>query len=456
MRISIRKQLLSLFAPFLFGLWTTSAVVSYWLVSSYVDGAFDRHLINSADSVVGRLRDRDRKVTVDLPPAAQYILKHEELDTLYYRVLDSAGRRVDSGDDALPAPSAGLKVHVPRLSFSKVEGKEVRLVEIKVEPPEWKGDLAIVQVAETMITRKRFKDHMLLSIAVPQLLILAVGLFAVWDGVGRILTPLRLLQGQLANRLRSDLKPVADDNIPEEVFPLVQAINQLFARIDGEIKAQRRFISNAAHQLRTPLAGLKTYSSIGTQMSEAKDLQHIVSQLDLGLDRASRIVHQLLALARVDESERQKPEEKIDLSLLISDLKPDFLAQAERKSIELSFEIPPATFLPGDPVGIRHLAANLIENAISYTESGGRIEVRLSASEAGRVVLEVADSGRGIPINDREKIFERFYRVDDSSGTGSGLGLSIVKEVASLHGAEIQVTEGLAGRGSCFAVSFPA
>jgi two-component system sensor histidine kinase TctE len=224
-RLSIRKQLLTLFVPFLFGLWIASAVLSFWLVSAFSGESFDRDLINSADSVVGRLRVKGDKVVIDLPPAAQAILKHDEADKFYYRVLSSDGQLI-SGDAGLPKPSQDLQINTPKIVTDKISGKNVRLAEIKASITEAEGQTVVVQVAETTNVRTRFQEKMLLSLAVPQLLVIVVGLLTVWYGITKILTPL----------------------------------NHLLSRLREEIKAHQRFIANAAHQLRTPLAGLKTYS----------------------------------------------------------------------------------------------------------------------------------------------------------------------------------------------------
>lgn len=455
-RLSIRKQLLTLFVPSLLGLCIVSAVLSSWLVSGFSGDAFDRDLINSADSVVGRLRWKDDKVVVDLPPAAQAILKHDESDKFYYSVLGIDGQRI-SGDSNMPDPSRDLEVNVPKVLTATIDGQIVKLVEIKAALDEAEGQNVIVQVAETTNFRTRFQDRMFLSIALPQLLAVLLGLWAVWYGVAKILTPLRMLQQELANRSQADLSPLSDAGTPEEVYPLVVTLNHLLNRLRDDIKAHQRFIANAAHQLRTPLAGLKTYSSIGSEMTEADELKHIVKELDQGIDRASRIVAQLLALARTDASEPADltSRNSVDLNFLVSDVVTDLIGQAIRKNIELTFESSqmPATIY-GDKSGLRHLITNLIENSVLYTDNGGKVVVGLSQN--GSVVLRVADTGPGIPIDERERVFERFYRLEGTNGNGSGLGLSIVKEVAKAHKATVSIQSTSTGCGTLVLVEFPS
>lgn len=455
MRGSIRKQLFTLFGPILFGLCLVSSALSFWLVSTFSGESFDRDLINSSDSIVGRLRVKEGKVVLDLPPAALAILKHEDSDKFYFGVLGSDGRRI-SGDANLPPSSAGLQLDVPNFLTTRISGKEVRLVEVKVPVEDAPGQTVIVQAAETTNVRSRFQQKMLLSIAVPQLLVIVLGLFAVWYGVVRILTPLKLLQQQVAMRSQSDLSALSVEGTPEEVYPLVKALNHLLERLREELKAHQRFIANAAHQLRTPLAGLKTYSSIGCDMSDANELKHIVHKLDQGIDRASRIISQLLALARTDGGDQAatKVRTYCDLNFLVADVMAELLEQAIRKNVELAFEPSPGpASIDGEQAGLRHLVVNLIENALAYTDSGGSVIVRLRNDE--HVVLSVCDSGSGIPLEEREKVFERFYRIAGTSGNGSGLGLSIVKEVINGHNASVSIESGLGGCGTVVVVEFP-
>lgn len=456
MRVSIRKQLLTLFMPVLIGLFIASALVSYWLVSTYSNASFDKDLISSADSVVGRLRVKQGKVSVDLPPAALAILKHDASDRFYYRVVGSNGETI-AGDAQMPAPSEDLAVNDPFVKTTRIGAKEVRIAEIKADVDEPGGDTVIVQVAETTNVRTLFQQKLLLSIAVPQLLVLIVGLIAIWYGVAKVLTPLRMLQSQIRSRSQSDLSAVSDGDAPEEVLPLVEAINQLLHRLREDLKAHQRFIANAAHQLRTPLAGLKTYSSIGTDMSNPDDLKHIVKELDTGIDRASRMVAQMLALARTDGTDQNiATKTQVDLNFIVSDVTAELVERAVMKDLELVYESSPEpALLNGDQTGLRNLVINLVENALLYTPNGGKIKVQVKNN--GRVMLRVLDTGVGIPEDERDKVFERFYRMNGTVGSGSGLGLSIVKEVANAHQAKIQIesASGNGHGGTLVTVEFP-
>lgn len=452
MRPSIRKQLLTLFMPFLLVLWIASAVISYYLISSFAQEAFDRDLINSADSVVARVRRQsDGAIAVDLPPAAQAILKRDKSDKIYYRVLSERGE-VLSGDVNLPEPLKKHELEKPTLRTVTVLGVDIVMVEIETDVD---GEKAIVQVGETTNVRKRFMENMLWSIAGPQFLMIALGLSSVWYGVAKLLEPLRSLQRQLRSRTPSDLSSLSDQGVPEEVFPLVNAINRLLERLREEIKAHQRFIANAAHQLRTPLAGLKTYSSIGIEMSEPEDMKHVIREVDQGIDRATRMVTQLLALARADGNEQTNFSSKsqIDLNFVVSDVTAELIEHAVRKDLELVYEsASEPAIVCGEQTGLRHLVVNLVENAIAYTPAGGTVSVRVRTAPG--VTLSVMDSGAGIPAEERDKVFERFYRVVGTKGDGSGLGLSIVKEVANAHNARISIADGPNHKGTSVVVDF--
>jgi len=410
-------------------------------VQNFSEEYFDWDLVNSADSVVGRLRVQGEKVVVDLPASAQAILKKDESDKFYFSVTDEA-QGVIAGDKNLPLPATELEEDKPRIRTGVIAGETVRIVDVKVIPSESTKSV-IVQVAETMNARRQFQKKMLLSVAVPQLIAMILGLSAVWYGVVKILNPLKDLQAQLAKRSQADLSPLAGESAPEEVYPLVKAINSLFERSTAELKAQQRFVASAAHQLRTPLAGLKTYSSIGNEMTEVSELKHVVQELDQGIDRASRMVNQLLALARSDIGEPAKmaSASQLDLNFLVSDVVSELVDQSIRRGLKLTYEgSDTPVLITGEQTGLRHLVANLIENAIFYTPNGGSITVRVKGGD--KITLSVIDTGPGIPLQEQSKVFERFYRILGTGGNGSGLGLAIVKEVANAHNARVSIKSG--------------
>ena len=471
MRSSIRRGMLMRLVPVLFLLWCGSAALNYVLISNLSREAFDRELINAADSVVGRLRVVGGRLSLDMPPAALAILKNDDSEKLYYRVVDSNGSHL-AGDKELPPPAmSNLRLDVPELESRVLNGEEVRLVQIKVVPEETNYPPVVVQVAEATYSRAAFRSKLLFVIAGLHLLIIVVGIVAILYSVNHALHSMMVLQAEIKKRSPQDLSPMTDELTPEEAYPLVLAINKLFERLGAEVDRQKRFISNAAHQLRTPLAGLKTYSSIGVQMTDVDDLKHVMKQLDFGLDRASRLVNQLLTLARTEEKMWQERGEGhiVDLTSLVKSVNSELGSLANKKEITVHLHdqsISSPVF--GDETGLRIMIFNLLENAILYTPAGGNIWIRLrndstystdghAVGSAQIVEFIVEDTGGGIPEPERRKVFERFYRLDDSGSPGTGLGLAIVKEVVNSHKGTVEITSRAAdcGTGTRFVIRLP-
>ena len=236
---------------------------------------------------------------------------------------------------------------------------------------------------------------------------------------------------------------------------MVGAINDLLKMLNDEIERERRFVANAAHQLRTPLAGLKTYADLALKMNEDESVNSVLAQLHTGINRMSNLIVRLLTLARSEPGvASQTARQTIDLSEIVSSVTEDLVPLSIDEKVDLGFESPNETiFIDGDPVGLRELVTNIIENAVIYTGEGGKVTVRLSNSQGP--TLSVEDNGPGIPENERELVFERFYRILRDGASGSGLGLAIVREIANSHGAKVEVKEGADGVGTCFTVTFP-
>jgi two-component system sensor histidine kinase TctE len=455
MRRSIRKRLVLWLSLLLGTIWLISAIGGYWLAVKFASDAFDRELVNSADSVAARIRIKNGKLVVDLPPAAQAILRHDNTDRFYYQVLSSKGERL-SGDECLPKPLESLSNGRPTFRNARIGKEEVRIVELNTSA-EGMNEEVIIQVAETLLSRKQLSQSILVTIILPQLLMAILGASAVWFGISVGLHPLKQLQLAISARTPGDLSTIDDTISPEETYPLVQAINGLLDILREDIKTKQRFIANASHQLRTPLAGLKTYSSLGIKTQTLEEMRNMMEQIDKGLDRTSHLISQLLVLARNDSATRTiATDENIDLNFIASDIVEQHINQAIKKDIDIGFgpaEKP--AWITGDRVGIHELVGNLVDNAIKYTPKGGKVIVSLEVSKEA-ITLNVKDTGCGIAEKDRERIFERFYRVEGASAEGSGLGLAIVSDVANYHCAKIEIETGFNGIGSTFKVVFPS
>jgi two-component system sensor histidine kinase TctE len=313
-----------------------------------------------------------------------------------------------------------------------------------------------IHAAERVTARDEFARQIILRMALPQgILILLAGL-AVWYGVGRGLAPLSTLRGELESRSHRDLSALSEEQAPREVRPLIHAMNDLLARLGTAIAAQQRFIADAAHQLRTPIAGLKTQTELALRQSQPGNAQETLRQLQTATEQSARLVNQLLSLARAEPGAKLgHVVERLDLARLARDATTEWVPRALARSIDLGYDGETgAAWIQGDPFLLRDMLGNLLDNAIRYTQRGGQVTVRV-AGDGATVALSVEDNGPGIPGPERKRVFERFYRVLGTGTEGCGLGLAIVREIALSHHAGVELAPGADGKGTVVRVSFP-
>jgi two-component system sensor histidine kinase TctE len=454
---SIRRQLLAWLLLPIMTLWLIGAILTYVMAINFATDAYDNSLLDSARTLIARLRFDPDHFDVDLSPEAQAIFKESQKDKFFYEVVGPTGI-TRAGDTNIPDPTAddldGIDEE-PYFRYGKIDNEAVRIALVSVPVPQKKGQRVLIQIAETLKGRQELTKDILIWVVVPQLILIFLAALAVYIGVKRGLAPLKSVQQAVASRTRWDLSALQEEGAPQEVRPLVLAINDLLARIKEDIDGQRRFVANAAHQLRTPLAGLKTQTEFALRQTEPEDLRHALAQVQSSADRATHLVNQLLALAKVEPGAfRSTRLKEIDLNFIAKEATGDLVPQALRKGIDLGFEGSngPAT-VSGDALTVRELVCNLIDNAVRYTQTGGKVTVNVSS--ANPVELKVEDNGPGIPEDERERVFERFYRVLGSGVSGSGLGLAIVREIAQTHQAEVTLSSGPSGDGTAVAVKFP-
>lgn len=412
--------------------------------------------MNSADSVVARLKILPSgDVGVDLPPAAVAMLRHNYKDKFYFQVITDEGKLVD-GDTDLPLPTVEqLKsMRLPRYMDMRIHNERVRTLLMMSSVEQNPSTQVYIQCGETLESRSTLIRHILLGTVSSQLLVIVFGATAVWFGVTQGLSRLAVLQAQIAQRSQTDLSSINEGAAPLEVRPLVHAINNLLAVLKDDLEAKQRFVSNAAHQLRTPLAGLKTYVGILKKMVNEPAVSEVVAQLDAGTDKTTHMVNRLLALAKVEPNAGAALNHKVlDLNHLVSEAATLLVVTAVAKNIELSFDPSENTALiSGDEASLQELATNIIENAILYTPEGG--SVRVSVLSVETISLIVEDNGPGIPPEERERVFERFYRILGTGVSGTGLGLAIVNEIARTHNARVLLDAGLDGKGTKVKVEF--
>jgi two-component system OmpR family sensor kinase len=306
------------------------------------------------------------------------------------------------------------------------------------------GQVLLVSQPESMRSRLAFAAAA--RTLIPLLLLLPVLAILVWTIVGRVLSPIDRLARQVAGRSPSALQSLPEEEVPEEVRPLVLSLNALMTRLSSALAAQRAFVADAAHELRTPLAALKLQAQLASRARDEADRTAALADLQVGLERAAHVVHQLLTLAREEPgAEVDLPEQPVVLSELVGQVIADHARLAETKGIDLGATASGEDAqVHGNPGALRTLLANLVDNAIRYTPQGGRVDVAAGARN-GTSFLEVADSGPGIPTADRPRVFDRFYRRSGTGESGSGLGLAIVKAIAERHGGRVTLGDSAMG-----------
>jgi two-component system, OmpR family, sensor histidine kinase TctE len=451
---SIRKQLLGWLMIPIVSLCLVSAVGTYFIAIQITTQAYDAALMESARELANRLMLTNGVVGIDLPPAALAIFREDNIDKFYYAVIESNGRLIAGDMDLIQAIK--YRSHQLRFQDRRIEKSSVRIAYLAATVPGATNRKVDIYVAETVLKRGALVNQIIFAVVIPQLLLITLAALAVWFGVARGLAPLNAVRAAIASRSQWNLKPVFEVVAPVEIRPLVDAIDDLLSRLDKDIEGQRRFIANAAHQLRTPLAGLKTQAELAMRQKTPAELTHALNQVHRSADNVTRLVNQLLLLARLEPSNAlQQPHTPIDLNSIVKDATSDLVPYALNKDIDLGFEESEITAsILGDQVSIRELVVNLIDNAIRYTQPGGKVTVKIVAHEDVQLLVE--DDGPGIPTQERDKVFERFYRVLGNNVSGSGLGLAIVKEIAQAHQADVSLMSGHEGKGTIAVVQFPA
>jgi two-component system, OmpR family, sensor histidine kinase TctE len=433
-------------------LWPMSIAITYLVAKSIANYPFDRALDDNVIVVAQQVREVDGKVVSQMSSAARDILRADDVDNVYFQVVGTHGELVD-GDGDLPAPPPEEdKVPVGSVQFRNdtMHGNDVRIgytyIDVRRKQDDrnaWKEPhLALVQVAETLDKRAHLANDIIKGVILPQFIILPVALALVWFALSRGLSPLAELQQRIRARRPDDLSPIESGQVPEEISPLVRSLNDMLERLSQSIEMQKRFIADAAHQMKTPLAGMRMQSELALRETDQAEIHRSLEQLSKSSESATRLVNQLLALAR---AENQTPEAKpfipVELCELSRRVVQDWVQSSFTNRIDLGFEQPGhAVMVRGNPVMLRELLGNLIDNALRYTPAGGSVTVRVRSNAAeAQAILEVEDNGPGIPPAERPHVFERFYRILGSNAEGSGLGLSIVREIAQQHDAQVDI-----------------
>ena len=446
---SVRRRLLRLLLLPLITLLAISVYTDYHTAIQPALTAYDQALADAAIAVAGHVRSRDGHVVVDLPPQAVAVLRTDRYDAIYYRVSNVDGSFA-AGDADLPGMGSMVDQN-PHYVDVDYKGQPVRMVVYRTATDS--GEVT-VQVAETTRKREQLAKGLILAVTVPNVTLILATLVLVYFGVRLGLSPLARLRREIETRSATDLSPLPQSEVPEEVRPLVGSLNRLLRMVRDAAEAQKRFLADAAHQLRTPLAGLQTQLELIPPQRIAEDLRPRLLLSQEAARRLSHMAHQLLALARAEPSANVAYSmQAIDLREIVENAASTHLDRAIAQDVDIGFE-PNSAPIEGSTWLLREAADNLIDNALAYTPRGGRITVR-SGSHAQSAFFEVEDSGRGIPQEERRKVFDRFYRMPGSPGEGCGLGLAIVKEIVALHNGDIEIDAGPGGAGTRIRIIFP-
>lgn len=446
---SLRRHLLLwLLLPQLV-LWGAAAFVTYHLAARYTNMAIDRSLYQTSRALAQQVKPIGNGLLIDFPKAAQAIIETDPDDTVYYMVSTPPGQFI-LGNKNLPPPPPlpGIELDRPYFYDGMVGDVPVRVSALYLAYGEdGQPQQLLVQLAKSRATREELARQILIDTALPLSGLIVLMSLIVWAGIRTGLAPLARLRAAVEDRAPNDLAPIELQSAPAEVRALVKALNTLLGEVHESVSAQKRFISNAAHQLRTPLAGLKSQTELA--LAEAKDpaLTARLQRVHESAARAAHLVAQLLTLARAEpESTVEQARTRFDLARLARELTAEQVPRALHAGVDLGCEDgrvgePEQTPLPvlGNALLIREALLNLIDNAIRYAGRRATVTVRL-LREAGWAAVQVEDDGPGLPRDPDiyERVFERFVRATND-GNGCGLGLAIVREIVERHGGQVRL-----------------
>ncbi len=442
MRTSLRRRLMWLLSGAVLLAWLATAWFSYSDARVQIGAMLDGQLRLSAELIAQQLAPEMA------PAGAASVSPQGGPDArMAFQVWDGAARLRQRSANA---PRTRLSMAEHGFSEIDLDGQRWRVYSHAVPDSR-----ILVQVAE----RHALRDELAQSVANHLMHPLAVALpvlgLLIWLSVTAGLLPLGALALQVQRRAPDNLAPLPEPQVPREVAPLVHALNALFERLRTSFEQERRFTADAAHELRTPLAALKTQAQVAQTAASAKDLHHALDQIVVGVDRATRLVEQLLMLARLDPQASLPAAEPLSLPQLAAACVAQLAPMAADRDVDLAQQAPDNVMVRGDAALLSALMRNLLDNAIRHAPPGSEVELSVGRAADG-VQLRVCDQGPGIPAAQRQRVLERFYRIDGVSGEGSGLGLSIVQRIVELHGATLRLEPGQGGQGLCVEVVFSA
>ena len=430
-------------------LWPITLALT-WLVAQNIAGKpFDRALEYNVLALAKLVVIKNTTVQFNLTSPAREILRADDTDQVYYQVVGTRGETL-SGERDLPRPNDDDKMQdgEVRLREDYIRGEDIRVAYTWLRVDDKTTGRVLVQVAETLEKRKTLATEIVKGTMVPQFVTLPLAVLLVWLALVRGIKPLAQLEKRIRARKPDDMSPLDDNAVPEEVAPLVSSINDLLSRLKVSLTTEKRFLADAAHQLKTPLAGLRMQADLAQRETNADELKKSLKQIGKSTERATHTVNQLLALARAEATGRSLVKQPLDMVQIVSEVMADSVPRALEKQLDLGYDGPEpgtrASMLEGNSTLLKELVRNLLDNAIAFTPDHGQVTLRLLADVfSGTLVLLVEDSGPGIAPAERELVFQPFYRVLGTNVDGSGLGLAIVVEIANQHNATVSIEDAL-------------
>lgn len=428
-----------------------SGMLSYQLAFRFANRSYDKSLLEDARALARIVKDAGSGERFALPATALEMLEPGEGDRIYFQ-LRSLDRGILAGDPDLPLPK-DADFSEPFFFDGSIRTTGLRIVVFPL--PDWSGgDTRFLMVGETRLRRESLAGDIVAAVVAPQLALIFFSVVVIIGGIASGLKPLETLAVSLGARRRDELTPLPHEDIPAEALPLIDAFNGLLRRLAEVLAAQQRFVADAAHQLRTPLAALKLQLEQALRQPDDGRRQELLHQLAGSVDRTARLSGQLLLLARAEPGGGPMELATVDLRALALEVGSQWIPRSLQLGRDLGFsagETP--VVVAGDRVMLAELLANLLDNALRY--GGPNVTLRVVSEDGtGGPELIVEDDGAGIPPEEASRVFERFHRVPGTIGDGSGLGLAIVREIAQGHGATVQLDAPVGG-GLQVRVRFP-
>jgi two-component system, OmpR family, sensor histidine kinase TctE len=438
---TLYHRFLKLLLPPLVLILLAGAVFAYRFALHAAMDAYDLGLLNEAMDLSNQIEMKSDRLAINLPLVAKQMLKQNNEDRESYAAWDGSGRLFAGSPKLLKL--RGIRADKDNLFYTlDLDGRENRAI---VFTGQFKGNPYFIAVSQTTRGRERLAESIFAGTLIPEALLAFMSIGIILWGVRIGLRPVNVLRDEIVKRTSNDLRPIEKSTALTELLPIIHGVNELLENLAASFASHRRFIADAAHQLRTPLASLSGQIEVALT-TPPENMEDFLRQLLATAQRTTHLSNQLLSLARLEHTEQSMHEQtNVDLQQVFLDAAADFVTLAARKGIEIEFELKPIA-VRGSPLMLRELLVNLLDNAVNYTPAEGRILVRLDA-DGSNVALSVENSGPPIPDRELRNLGTPFYRLPSAQPGGCGLGLAIVREIARLHSATATFGHGIDGGG---------